>query len=84
MGSIFLDSRAAYYSKASPTVRYLIQEVNGVQIRIECTSTEVVDLVSGLQLVARQRELFSNEIKGVADSVCEIIQDRKQSGQIWK
>ena len=55
-----------------------------MQIRIECTSTEVVDLVSGLQLVVRQRELFSNEITGVTDRVCEIIQDRKQSGQIWK
>ncbi len=55
-----------------------------MQIRIECTSTEVADLVSGLQLVVRQHELFSNEIPGVADRVCEIIQDRKQSGQIWK
>lgn len=55
-----------------------------MQIRIECTSTEVVDLVSGLQLAERQRELFSNEITGVAGRVCEIIQDRKQSGQIWK
>lgn len=63
---------------------FLIQEVTCVQVHIECTSTEVVDLVSGLQLVARQRELFSNEIPGVADRVCEIIQDRKQSGQIWK
>lgn len=53
-----------------------------MQIHIECTSSEIADIVSGIQLTVRQRELFSNEIPGVADRVCEIIQDRKQSGQI--
>lgn len=48
-----------------------------MQIHIECTSTEVADLVSDIQLTVRPRELFSNEIPGVADRVCEII-------QIWK
>lgn len=54
-----------------------------MQIRIECTSEEIAALVAGLQ-ERQQRELFSQEIKGTADRVCAIIQDRKQSGQIWK